>query len=98
VQKGPKVTIKRLQAEVAALRAGVSRDTTSTETEASSTPALTTPPPTVGGHAASDTVATINALRLVGLSDEQSSMVALHGPDDRRVLVAKYLSGNSTEA
>ena len=98
VQKGSKATIKRLQAEVAALRADVSHDTTNTETEASSTPTTTTPPPTVGGHVASDAVVTVNALRLIGLSDEQSSMVALHGPDDRRMLIAKYLSGNSTEA
>ena len=93
--------IASLHAKIDSLHANTTQGTPNNGTKTSdptSSPTTTQTIPSPGNLAISDAEANINAPRLVGLSDEQSSKVALHGPNDRRLLIAKYLSGNSTEA
>ena len=89
--------IASLHAKIDSLHANTTQGTPNNGTKTSDptsspTTAQTIPSPAGGGAAAGDTMAAVNFLRTLGLSDEQSYMVALVGPEDRKALTAEYLA------
>ena len=92
----PTKSYKELLAEIAELKAAVAQQADTVALQVAAEPSTESTPSAPAlepfGTTTGDAFATVNVLRSLGLSDEQSNLVALVGLEDRQPMVTKFLN------